>query len=89
MKRYVSMLAGLSLFVTGPMFANELVKADHKADVRICKMHCDIHKLEDQIDALKSQSDSSTKTTEKEALKKKIAEYEDMLKKLSERLESQ
>lgn len=89
MKKYVLMATGLALLMSAPVFSNEMGKMDHKKDVRVCKTHCDIMKLEDQIDAYKAQAASADKTVTKESLKKKIQQYEEMLKKLDEKLENQ
>ena len=91
MKRYALMLAGLALLIGRPVFADEMKmdKAEMKHDVRICKTHCDIHKLEDQIDAYKAQAAGADKATTKAALSKKIQEYQKMLEELNKKLESQ
>lgn len=90
MKKYALMMIGLNLALTSPIFAEETTKpAATQQQMRVCKTHCDIMKLEDQIDALKSQAETANKTAEKEALKKKIESYQKMLDELNKKLESQ
>jgi hypothetical protein len=89
MKKYLLVALGLALLIGGPLFAEETAKPMMKNETRICKTHCDIHKLEDQIDAYKAQKGSADKALTKEALSKKIQEYQKMLDELNKKLEGQ
>ena len=90
MKKYALMVMGLGLAFASPVLAEEAAKtATTPQQMRVCKTHCDIMKLEDEINALKSQANSANKTAEKEALKKKVDSYQKMLDELKKKLEAE
>jgi hypothetical protein len=88
MKRSMLMLAGLAVLMASPLLAEQTAKPAVGQEMKVCKTHCDIMKLEDQIDSYKNQQSSADKLVTKEQLAAKIKQYQKMLDDLNKKLES-